>query len=68
MVGVCSPFSLGMNMLYSHVQFHFQTNETFKSNVSLIQKLKGTKKFLKHLVPHWIWGGHLKCLNREIWE
>ena len=57
-----------MNVVYSHIQFCFRMNDIFKLKVSLIKKLKETKRLLKHLVSHWIESGHLKCLNRGKWE
>ena len=33
----CGLFLLGMNIVYSHDQFHFQINEIFKSEDGLIQ-------------------------------
>jgi len=43
---------LAMNMVYSHVQFHFQMNEVFKSKVDLKQELNGTKKSKNSLVQY----------------
>ena len=42
MVGVCS-LPLGMNVVYSHVQFRLRMNEIFKSKDCLIQIQNGTK-------------------------
>ena len=48
----CVLLLLAMNMLYSHVQFHFLINEIFKSKVGLKQELNGTKKSKNSLVQH----------------
>ena len=39
----CVLLPLGMNVVYSHVQFRLRMNEIFKSKDCLIQSLNGTK-------------------------
>jgi len=64
----CVLLPLGMKVVYSHVQFRFWVNEIFKSEVSLIQLLKGTKISQKTLAPHWTWCEKLRSLNIKSWE
>jgi len=39
----CVLLPLGMNVVYSHVQFRLRMNEIFQSKVCLIQSQKETK-------------------------